>query len=70
MKTYDAILGAIAEGHTTKGSALREAHRLLNDAGNYTGQHELSCYWNLLAHEGRIEKRGRTWHVVESEVAP
>jgi hypothetical protein len=69
MKPCDAILGAIAEGHTTKGSALREAYRVLSDAGNHTGQHDLNCSWSILAHEGRIAKTGRTWHVVESEVA-
>lgn len=70
MKIYDAILGAIASGHTTKGSALREACRVLRDAGSHTGQHDMNCYWYILAHEGRIAKTGRTWHVVESEVAP
>jgi len=67
---YRAILGAIAEGYTTKGSALREAYRVLSDAGNHTGQHDLNCSWSILAHDGRIEKRGRAWHVVENEVAP
>jgi hypothetical protein len=70
MTPQAAILAAIAEGYASKRSVLREAYRLLSDAGNYTGQHELICTWDILAQEGRIAKTGRTWHVVESEVAP
>ena len=65
MTPQDRILKALRNGHNTKTNALREAW-----FGSGEGQHELACTWSILAHEGRIEKRGRTWHVVESEVAP
>lgn len=65
MTVQDRILNALRNGHNTKAKALREAW-----FGTGEGQHECACSWNILVREGRIEKRGRTWHVVESEVAP
>lgn len=65
MTVQDRILNALRNGHNTKTKALREAW-----FGTSEGQHECACCWSILVQDGRIEKRGRTWHVVESEVAP
>ena len=62
MKPCDAILGAIAEGHTTKGSALREAEWILAlDPLCYCTGQELRCAWTWLVERGCIQRRRGVW---------
>ena len=65
-----AILDALDQGCTGKTRALAQAYRALRVARHYTPREDLAWTWAQMEREGRIEKRGRTWHVVESEVAP
>lgn len=70
MTAYDAIKQALDQGCTTKNRALAQARAILRGPGKWWGSGSLEDAWSIMLQDGRIEKRGRTWHVVEREVAP
>ena len=67
LSSYRAIVRALTQGFTSKTSARQQAYRALRADGQYITKSELASKWSFRVHEGRIAKRGRTWHVVEGE---